>query len=243
MISVCMAVYNGASFVEAQMKSILAQLGSDDEVVIVDDASSDATIDLIENLRDGRVRLLTSRFNCGAARAFERALVETRGDYIFFADQDDLWLPGKVAGVIEEFGKTGALAIVTDATVVDAGGKTLHESYFAWRGSGPGLVKNFIRSSFLGCCMAIRSDCKAFLLPFPPFVYMHDQWTGLACSVVGRVRFLPQPLLAYRRHGGTLTKMHRSSWWWIVGRRVLLALSLALALPRLAAWRIKLSHG
>jgi glycosyltransferase involved in cell wall biosynthesis len=239
MISVCMAVYKGADFVEAQLHSILKQLGNDDEVVIVDDASTDNTVDLISNIVDARIRLLTSAHNRGALRSFEKALEEARGDYIFFSDQDDLWLPGKVAIMLEEFRKSGALAIVSDAIVVKHDGTTLHESYFAWRGSGPGVVRNFRKNAFLGCCMAIRRECKAFLLPFPPLTYMHDQWAGLACSIVGQVRFLPQPLLAYRRHRDTLTQMHRSPWWWILHRRAKLVLSLLLALPRLVAWRIR----
>jgi len=243
MISVCMAVYNGADYVEAQLHSILEQLGPDDEVVIVDDASSDNTVELIGNIADGRIRLLTSEHNRGAMRSFEKAFEKARGEYIFFSDQDDLWLPGKVAIMLEEFKKSGALAIVSDAIVVAHDGTKLHESYFAWRGSGPGVVRNFRKSAFLGCCMAIRRDCKAFLLPFPPLTYMHDQWTGLACSIVGKVRFLPRPLLVYRRHRDTMTRMHRSSFWWIVKRRVLLLLSLLLALPRLLIWRRRMSAG
>lgn len=238
-----MAVHNGAQFVEAQLQSILVQLGDADEVVVVDDASTDNTLELLDRFRDGRVRILTSGRNTGVLKAFERALREARGNFIFFSDQDDVWLPGKVDRVLEAFGKTGALAIVTDAVVVDHDGKPLHESYFAWRGSGPGLVKNFYKNTFLGCCMAVRQECRHFLLPFPPLTYMHDQWAGLACSLVGQVHFLPQPLLAYRRHRGTLTRMQRSTWGWIVKRRLLLIVSLTCALPRLLLWRIRQAAG
>jgi len=238
-----MAVYNGADFVEAQLHSILMQLGHDDEVVIVDDASTDNTVDLLSNIVDARIRLIYSAHNRGALRSFEKALEETRGDYIFFSDQDDLWLPGKVAIMLEEFRKSGALAIVSDAIVVKHDGTTLHESYFAWRGSGPGVVRNFWKNAFLGCCMAIRRECKAFLLPFPPLTYMHDQWAGLACSIVGQVRFLPRSLLAYRRHRDTMTRMKRSSFMLIAKSRALLFLSLLLALPRLLAWRHRMSAG
>jgi len=151
-----MATYNGERFVTAQLQSILAQLGPGDEVVIVDDASTDNTVALIRNFRDDRIRLLANCKNSGVLKSFERALGEARGDHLFFSDQDDVWLPGKVDSVIAEFGKTGALAIVTDAIVVDHDGNTLHESYFAWRGSGPGLLKNFHKNTFLGCCMALR---------------------------------------------------------------------------------------
>lgn len=243
MISVCMAVHNGEKFVEAQLQSILAQLGNNDEIVVVDDASTDHTSELLGNFKDARLRILTSRKNVGVLKSFEKALREARGDFIFFSDQDDLWLPGKVNKVLEEFVKTGAHAIVTDAVVVGDDGKTLYNSYFAWRGSGPGFLKNFYKNTFLGCCMAIRQECRGFLLPFPPLTYMHDQWMGLACSIVGQVGFLPEPLLIYRRHQWTLTRMQRSAWWWVCKSRLLLFFSLLYAFPRLMTWRIRLSAG
>lgn len=236
-----MAVYNGAGFIDSQLRSILEQLGDGDEIVVVDDASTDHSRDLIAACGDHRIRLLVNRHNLGVMKTFERALAQARGDYIFFSDQDDLWLPGKVPRVLKEFAASGALAVVTDAVVVDQNGTPLQPSYFAWRGSAPGFVRNFYQSAFLGCCMAVRRDCLRFLLPFPPLTYMHDQWTGLACSFVGQVRFLAEPLLAYRRHGETVTRMRRSSWCWIVLHRLRLFCSLLCALPRLLKWRLRLA--
>ncbi len=237
MISVCMAVCNGEKFLLAQLKSILGQLTEDDEVVIVDDASEDNSMAIINSIYDPRIRLLQNRKNIGPLKSFEMALKDARGDYIFFADQDDLWLPNKVQYVTECFSNPRVLAVVTDAKVANEKEEIIHESYFGWRDSGPGFLKNFYKNSFLGCCMAIRKECKDFILPFPPFSYMHDRWIGLACTVVGEVRFLSCPLLIYRRHENTVTRMKPSSIWKIFNLRFFLVLSLFMSSLRLLRYR------
>lgn len=179
-------------------------------------------------------------YNRGVVRSFEWALTETKGEYIFFSDQDDIWLPNKVRIVLSAFDKSGALAIVTDSVIIGAEEEVICKSFFAWRNSGPGFLKNFYKNTFLGCCMAIRKECKRFLLPFPRFVPMHDEWVGLTCSIVGNVYFIPEKLLAYRRHKDNVTAMHRSGWGKMFRKRINLVASLLLALPRLVAWKCNL---
>ena len=241
MISVCMAVYNGERYLLRQLESILGQLAAGDEIVIVDDASTDSSKDIIVSLNDARIRFLTNERNQGVLKSFERALRETQGDYIFFSDQDDVWASDKVTHVLECFKETDSLAVVTDAKVINGAGGINQESYFKWRNSGPGFLKNSFKNTFLGCCMAIRKECKRFLLPFPPFAYMHDRWIGLACTIVGSVKFLPQQLLIYNRHDATVTRMQPSNGLEIIRLRVLLALSMLISLPRLLRWRRKFS--
>ena len=77
--SICMATYNGAEFVEEQLASILAQLGTDDEIVIVDDASKDDTVAKIRELTDPRIRLIEAAANQGYVRSFEQAVRASRG--------------------------------------------------------------------------------------------------------------------------------------------------------------------
>ncbi len=145
--------------------------------------------------------------------------------------------------VVESFRSSKDLAIVTDAKVVNSKEEMVHESYFHWRNSGPGLLKNIYKNTFLGCCMAIRKECKEFLLPFPPFAYMHDRWIGLACTAVGEVTFLPRQLMVYHRHEKTVTKMQRSGAGQIMKLRFFLFLSLLSASSRLIHWRKKYSSG
>src|SRR5690348_15623759 len=96
-VSVCMAVHNGARFLRPQVDSILSQLRQSDELVVVDDASTDASPAILESVRDARLRLLRNAENLGVLRSFEKALRRASGEIIFLSDHDDIWLPGKLA--------------------------------------------------------------------------------------------------------------------------------------------------
>ena len=95
-LSVAMATYNGAQFINEQIRSILPQLGDHDELVIVDDASSDNTVELVGAFADSRIVLARNEVNRGYVRTFERALALARGEVILLSDQDDEWFPGRV---------------------------------------------------------------------------------------------------------------------------------------------------
>ena len=201
MISVCLAAFNGAQHIGAQMASILASPHVT-ELLVSDDGSTDGTRELVAAAADPRVRLLAGPGR-GVIRNFEFLLGRAAGKYIFLADQDDVWLENKVDAMLPAL--QAADLVVSDCAVVDEQLKVVTPSFFAARGSGPGLVKNFLRNSFLGCCMAFRREILEYVLPFPRTVPMHDWWIGLMASRKGRVRFLDEVLVLYRRHGRNAT--------------------------------------
>ncbi|MEO5643505.1 MAG: glycosyltransferase, partial [Bacteroidia bacterium] len=95
-ISVCLATYNGEKYIGEQLQSILIQLSQHDEVIISDDSSSDRTIDIVQAFGDSRIIILHGQTFRSPIRNFENALSHAGGQYIFLADQDDVWLPEKV---------------------------------------------------------------------------------------------------------------------------------------------------
>lgn len=104
--SVCMATYNGAEFLREQLDSILSQLDADDEIVVVDDCSTDATPEILEEYaqQDKRVRVIARRVNFGYVRTFEQALREARGQYLLLSDQDDVWTTDHVEVLLQALG-------------------------------------------------------------------------------------------------------------------------------------------
>ena len=72
--SVCMAAYNGMSFIKKQLDSILAQIGENDEVIIVDDGSKDGTPDFIRQIADPRIKLYVNEKNLGVIKTFGKAI-------------------------------------------------------------------------------------------------------------------------------------------------------------------------
>lgn len=199
MISVCMATCNGERYLQAQLDSVLVQLDAGDELVIADDCSTDGTLALIEQRGDPRIRLLPSKLRLGVVANFERALSAARGEYVFLCDQDDVWLPNKRTVFIKAL--ANADLVVSDCRLTDADLNELASSFFSLRNSGPGLLRNLLRNSFLGCCMAFRRSLLIRALPFPVGLPMHDTWLGLLASANSSVRFVPEVTLLYRRHG------------------------------------------
>lgn len=202
MISVCVATYNGTRHVLAQLQSVLPQLAADDEVIVSDDGSTDATREVVQGIGDPRI-FLSDGPRAGVVRNFEHALQRARGDVIFLCDQDDIWLPDKVQRVIRALRE--ADLVVTDCRVVDDTLKELHPSFFRLNGSRAGMLRNLAKNGYLGCCMAMRRRVLENALPFPKGIAMHDWWIGLVAERTGRVCFLDETLSLYRRHGGNVS--------------------------------------
>lgn len=199
MISVCMATYNGESYIKEQIESILPQLRDGDELIVSDDGSTDKTLEIIFSFECEKVKILHGPRN-GLVKNFENAINAAKGDFIFLCDQDDVWLENKV-DVFKAAFENGADLIVSDCYVVDSKAKIINESFFLLRNSKPGFLPNLLRNSFLGCCMAFKAELKPQILPFPKNIPMHDWWIGLVASLYGDVAFVNQPLILYRRHG------------------------------------------
>jgi glycosyltransferase involved in cell wall biosynthesis len=215
-ISVCMAAFQGQRFIAGQLQSILDQLSENDEVIVVDDHSSDGTPDEVRCLGDPRVQLIERTTNQGIAKTFEEALSQATGNVIFLSDQDDIWMPGKVTKILRAFERNPNVTLVaTDALLIDEAGNPLGSSYYESRGSfRSGFLANLFRSKFLGCTMAFRSKLVPKILPFPRGCgdVVHDFWIGVVNSITtGNTLYIDEPLVRYRRHsaaatGGTLTR-------------------------------------
>lgn len=205
MVSVVMAAYNGEKYIREQLLSVLKQLSENDEVIISDDNPYTGTYEAVKEFieSDGRIRYIKGPGK-GVIKNFENAISAAEGDYIFLCDQDDVWLDGKVSAVCEEL-KKGAVVVMHDAIVTDENLNPVKQSFFEAMGSGTGIVKNIIKNTYIGCCMAFSKSLKPFILPFPDDLPMHDQWIGLAGEKAGRAALIKEPLIYYRRHSGAVT--------------------------------------
>ena len=208
-ISVVIAVYNGSDYIEQQLRSILCQIGDSDEVILVDDFSSDETLELVAAMGDIRVRIFRNFTNIGVQRSFEKAIGLASGDIIFLSDQDDVWMDGKVDRVMSELQVCDL--VVTDCKVVDANLNLLYPSLFEIINPKMGVIRNLIKNSYTGCCMAFNRKILDKALPFPKDIPMHDWWIGLIGEIIGSVKFINDPYLLYRRHGKNASTLSEAS--------------------------------
>ncbi len=231
-VSVCMASYHGAAFIEEQVASILEQLGDDDELVVVDDASRDETVEILRRIGDDRVRVVVLPANRGHIAAFETALAQARGRYLMLADQDDLWPAGRVDLMVEA---------LQDAHFV-AGNQQEFPTPRAVRpaslrpemGATPSRnVLNLMlgRQPYFGCAMGMRREFRDLALPFPSHVEAHDHWLSLLANVAGPFPHLGEAVVLRRVHGSNQTPGRRRPLPQVLRSRLWLLLNLA------RAWR------
>lgn len=204
-ISVCLATYNGEEYIKQQLESILPQLGSEDEIIISDDRSTDRTIERIVELNDSRIKIfINSIKNKGLTYNFENALNKSTGDVIFLSDQDDIWLENKVE-ICMEYLKNNDV-VVTNCSLVNNKLEILEQSYFRLNSSRKGFFKNIYRSSYLGSCLAFKKKLFLDILPFPNNMRLyHDWWIGIISDLKYKVSFIEEPLMLYRRHDKTMS--------------------------------------
>jgi len=219
-----------------QLRSILEQLSANDEVIVVDDNSTDGTYDEICGMQDHRLAVQRNTTNQGVLRAFEKALSQCSGDIVFLSDQDDLWLPKKVEIVLDVFALDPELMlVVSDAILIDEDGDKIGDSFYAQRGKfRAGLWSNLAVGKFHGCTMAFRSALLRNALPFPRDARVHhDTWIGCMNAILGgKTKYISEPLVAYRRHSTNVTGRTRLSNYTRLMMRYKLLLGMALFLGR-----------
>lgn len=213
-VSVALCAYNGQTFIAEQLRSILAQTRLPDEIVVVDDGSTDDTLGIISSLAATAsmpIRLHRNETNRGVVRNFERAVGLATGDVIFLADQDDVWPTVKIERMLAGFDDPSVLLVHSDARLVDAQLRDLGSNLLEalemrdWERErfqqGRGLDVLIRCSLVTGAATAIRRDLLAAAIPFAAN-WVHDEWLAVMAALVGRIGRIDEPLLQYRQHAG-----------------------------------------
>lgn len=210
-VSILVCTCNGERFLAEQLDSIYGQTYENIEVFVSDDASSDATSEILEEY--SRKRGLTYRVNrnrLGFVKNFEKAMsFPIRGDYIALSDQDDVWLPEKVATLVNGIGECSL--ICSDAELIDAEGRPLFPSFREFSHLQPAsenpfnslLFHNFVQ----GATALFKRELLEHALPVPPNIFYHDWWLALVASRRSGIRYLDERLIRYRVHEGNVTEV------------------------------------
>jgi len=193
------------------MRSILQELSSEDEVVVVDDCSTDDTVEVIHGIDDPRVRLFVNDRNRREVYSFARAIALAQNDLIFLSDQDDIWIAGRVDLMRQELRRSGALLVsgnfdwmdeAENSIDVKIDGVHANSSKRHWRNISDIFAG---KTNYYGCAMAFRRELIAMILPFPSYIESHDLWIAMAANILGSSSHLDAPTLRKRRHGRNVT--------------------------------------
>lgn len=217
--SICIATYNGSKYLRSQLSSILMQIGADDEVIIVDDCSSDATVEIIESFGDERVKVYKNQRNQRHVRSFAKAISLAQNELIFLSDQDDIWEKNRLEIFEKKFLDFPEVQLVTsnfyciddeDRLIENQLRKVSASSSTSYRKNILDILNG--RIGYYGCAMAFRRDLVSILLPIPDYVEAHDLWIGMAANVRKSNLHIEDKTLYHRIHRDNASNLKRSMY-------------------------------
>lgn len=209
-ISLAMPTYNGEHYLREQLDSIYAQTRIPDEVIVVDDCSTDETVAILEeyNKKYG-LKYYINDHNLGYNKNFEKAISLCTGDYICLCDQDDIWLPTKIE---KSYNKIKEYPI-DEPNLVSSYSSTninLLSGVTGRRVSGDWKL-NFSSHYSQGCTLMFNKKLKGIVIPFPSDL-MYDAYIGLSASMIGNRYYIGEELMYYRIHSNNAFVKKRDTW-------------------------------
>lgn len=206
-ISIAMATYNGGAFLREQLDSFNTQTRPPDELVISDDRSTDNTIAIARDFSKSApfdVHIETNSSRLGITDNFSKAISLCTGDFVLLSDQDDVWLPNKIAALESVASSNPDIScFINDALLADV---QLRLSGASKRSQirANGMPEE---TMVMGCCTAFRRDLLEVLLPIPNDPQGFDGWLVHFADLLGRTKRLDLPLQLYRRHGNNASNI------------------------------------
>ncbi|MFN2602605.1 MAG: glycosyltransferase family 2 protein [Gemmatimonadaceae bacterium] len=220
-----LSAYNGAHYIAEQIESIRTQSFTDWKLIVRDDGSTDNTVDIVDSLskQDDRIGLVTdARGNIGPWASFGELLTiaHDRGaDYVFLADQDDVWLPDKMKtqlSLLRSIENEPGL-IHSDLKIVDEDLRVIHRSFVEFQRSSydanDPLRTLLIHNVVVGCTIGMNRALLDFALPIPGGAW-HDWWLALSAAATGTIMSTRDSTVLYRQHshnvvGGAIAPRRR----------------------------------
>lgn len=220
-IDILLATYNGEKFVKEQIESILNQTYENFNLIISDDASTDNTLNILEEYekKDTRIKVFKKEKNKGLIDNFEFLLKNVTSDYFMFSDQDDIWKKDKIEKSINKLKEESSGLVYTDLEIVDEKLNVIYPSYWKYKQIYKKIIKynNFealyLNNFVTGCTILAKSKYIKDILPLPrnsKFV-LHDYWTALIISAKDKISYVEESTIQYRQHKNNRVGSSRKS--------------------------------
>ena len=216
-VEVLMTTYNGEKYVGEQIDSILSQSFQDFSLIVSDDHSSDATWSILNAYKakyPSRIEIRKSPERFGNARDhFFHLLRQSKADYVFFSDQDDVWFPDKMQKFMDRFiseeaemGCDVPLLVFSDQIPTDAFLSPIAKSLMDYQKQNPAiesyrnlLFQNVVTGGAMALNRALGS--KALECTDLSKTMMHDHWMAIVAACFGKCSYISESTSFYRQHG------------------------------------------
>ena len=205
-VLVLMSTYNGESYIEEQLSSVVAQKGVEVSILVRDDGSKDSTLHILDRWQSAGALSWYNGRNLGSAGSFMDLVYSAPdADFYAFCDQDDVWFSDKLQRAVTAIDNCGeaddvpvlyfSAQLLTDEKL-QVTGRNIPKRLFTF---GESLLRN----PAAGCTMVFNKKMRDLVArEKPSTVYMHDMWVYMLCKAVGGVvLFDSTPSMYYRQHG------------------------------------------
>jgi succinoglycan biosynthesis protein ExoO len=226
-VSVIIPVYNTEDYIERAVRSVLEQSFQDLEVVVVDDASTDRSFEVVNAIKDSRVKLFKNEQNSGAGATRNRAIQESTGEWIAVLDSDDWYAPQRLESLLNFAKAKDADMVADDLYIVEDDDPDPRTTLFQWSKKAPeSPVKITVTDFVLSDIEGRRGLSLGFSKPLfkrdflmqnnihykPEIIVSQDFWIDMDCLISGaQFWILPQPYYYYRSRIGSLTSSTKAT--------------------------------
>lgn len=210
LVSIALCTYNGATYLQQQLETLVGQTHPNIEIIAVDDGSTDDTVAILQCFADAHPRFSIHRNaqNLGYIKNFEKAISLCTGEYIALSDQDDIWELNKIELLLQHIGNNAL--IYHDSAFINEQGQPMNKrvtdvrNFYAGTNASVFLLENCVS----GHALMFNRALLQYFDGFTPAIF-HDWWlTYIACNN-GGVTFITDTLVGYRQHTQANTNILR----------------------------------
>ena len=217
-LEILLATYNGEKYLPELLDSLFRQSYQGFVVLVADDGSTDSTPRIVDDYAaryPGRIRLLDfDRPARNPGTNFARLLDRATADYVMFCDQDDVWLPNKIALSLERMeqlearlGTEKPLLVHTNLAVAGPELEPVCPSLWQHSKIDParnGLGQLLMQNAVVGCTILMNRALYEWARPIPPSMRMHNSWCALVAAAFGEISCIEELTMLYRQHAGNV---------------------------------------
>ena len=206
-VSIVTPTYNCSKYVVKTISSVLNQTHDNFEIIVVDDCSTDSTVEEVKKIKDKRIKLFINSKNQGAAYCRNLALSKATGDYIAFLDGDDLWMKNKLEEQLSFMIANNISFSYTNYYVLNDKDNKICCFY-----TGPKNVnhKKFVKLDYVGCLTVMYKRTIYPNLSIPDDIYKRNDYAlWLKLSEKADCRLLNKSLAIYRSRTNSISSISK----------------------------------